>query len=238
MTRVPKLILLLAFVFAAAGCDQWTKYQAVASLTHGLDRVEGVGPRIAHYLSEPHPMPRAAVTVVDGLWRFTYAENPGAAFSFLSNVWFGRWLLTAIGVLVVGVFFAWALRLRRPLPLLGAALILGGAIGNLFDRIRLGYVIDFVQWHYHDRFAWPVFNVADAWIVVGAVLLFLPTASARGCPRFPGPSSLRRFFVRFCARSGGIAVPMSSILAEKLAEKRREMRRERKPRTAPRRRVD
>jgi signal peptidase II len=172
IARASRLILLLSLVLASAGCDQWTKYQAVAALTHGLDRVEGVGPRLAHYLWQAHPTPRSTVTVVEGLWRFSYAENRGAAFSFLANAWFGRWLLVAIGLLAVALFFAWAMRLRRPLRLLGASLILGGALGNLFDRIRLGYVVDFVQWHYQDRLSWPIFNVADVWIFVGGVILF------------------------------------------------------------------
>lgn len=172
VTRVSRLVLLISLVLASAGCDQWSKYQAVASLTHGLDRVNGVGPRIASYLWDVHPKPSAAITVVEGFWRFTYAENHGAAFSFLANTSFGRWLLVAVGLVAVALFSAWALRLRHSLPLLGAALVLGGALGNLFDRIRLGYVVDFVQWHYQDRWSWPVFNVADAWIFVGALILF------------------------------------------------------------------
>jgi signal peptidase II len=172
ITRVSRLMLLISMVLASAGCDQWTKFQAVASLTHGLDQVEGVVPRLAHYLWQVHPRPSSTVTVVDGWWRFHYAENHGAAFSFLANAWYGRWLLVGIGLVAVGLFFAWALRQRRPLQLLASALILGGALGNLFDRVRLGYVVDFVQWHYQDRLSWPIFNVADVWIFVGGVLLF------------------------------------------------------------------
>lgn len=180
LSRISRLLLLVSLVLMSAGCDQWTKYQAVASLTHALDDVEGTGPRIARYLWHTHPRPSSAVTVVEGLWRFTYAENPGAAFSFLGDVWFGRWLLTIIGVVAVTLFFVWAQRQRRPLLLFAASLILGGALGNLFDRVRLGYVVDFVQWHYLDRFSWPVFNVADIWIFVGGVLLaFSLTRQAR-----------------------------------------------------------
>lgn len=171
ITRVSRLVLLLSLVLASAGCDQWTKFQAVASLTHGLDQVDGMGPRLVHYLWQAHPVPSSAVTVVEGFWRFKYAENPGAAFSFLASVWFGRWLLVGIGLLSVALFFIWALRQRRSLLLLGASLILGGALGNLFDRIRLGYVVDFVQWHYQDRLSWPIFNVADVWIFVGGLIL-------------------------------------------------------------------
>lgn len=188
ITRASRLALLVSLVLASAGCDQWTKYHAVASLTHGLDQVQGVGARIAHYLSQAHPTPSTAITVVEGLWRFTYAENRGAAFSFLADAGFGRWLLVAIGLVAIAAFFAWALRLRRPLPLLGASLILGGALGNLFDRIRLGYVVDFVQWHYRDRLSWPIFNLADAWIFVGAVILWIAFRTGSGpADRLPAP---------------------------------------------------
>lgn len=174
--RVTRLIPLLSLVLASAGCDQWTKYQAVASLTQELGQVQGASARIVHYLSHAHPTPRTAITVVEGLWRFTYAENRGAAFSFLANASFGRWLLVLIGLLGVAALFAWTLRLRRPVAVVGAALILGGALGNLFDRIRLGYVVDFVQWHFQDRVSWPIFNVADVWIFVGGVLLMASLA--------------------------------------------------------------
>jgi signal peptidase II len=183
ITRVSRLLLLVSLALGSAGCDQWTKYQAVASLTDGLDRAPGASARITQYLWNAHPTPNATVTVVDGLWRFKYVENPGAAFSFLADAAFGRWLLVAIGLVAIAMFSAWALRLRRPLALVGASLIIGGAIGNLFDRIRLGYVVDFVQWHYHDRVSWPVFNVADAWILVGAVLLFGGRAHGRRAER-------------------------------------------------------
>jgi signal peptidase II len=185
IARAYRLVLLVSLVLLSAGCDQWTKYHAVASLTQELGRVEGLVPRVAHYLSHAHPTPQAAITVVDGFFRFTYAENPGAAFSFLAGVSFGRWLLVALGAIAVAFFFAWALRTRGPLSFLGASLILGGALGNLFDRVRLGYVVDFVEWHYRDRVSWPIFNVADVWIFVGAVLLAISVARASRVERAP-----------------------------------------------------
>ena len=103
--------------------------------------------------------------------RLVYAENPGAAFSFLATQgeW-ARWLLCAFSAAACLLLVAWLW--RAPPRLEGAALslILGGAFGNLIDRWRLGYVVDFIDVHagvYH----WPAFNVADSAITLGALLL-------------------------------------------------------------------
>jgi len=104
------------------------------------------------------------------------AHNPGAAFSFLAGAggW-QRWFFTllAIGVSVAILMWLRQLPARRPvLPPLGLALVLGGAIGNVIDRMQHGYVVDFIGVHWND--AWfPAFNVADACITVGAGMLLL-----------------------------------------------------------------
>lgn len=101
--------------------------------------------------------------------------NPGAAFSFLGNeAGWQRWLLAGISLLVSLGIALWLWRLPRQQVLLGVALtlVLGGALGNLYDRVVLGYVIDFISVYVGDwRFA--TFNVADSAISVGAVLLAL-----------------------------------------------------------------
>ena len=105
----------------------------------------------------------------------TLAHNYGAAFSFLNNAggW-QRWLFSGLASVVSVVLLVWLIRLPRSQWLTGLslALIIGGAVGNLIDRIQLGYVVDFVDvyyqgWHY------PAFNVADSAITVGVVLLLL-----------------------------------------------------------------
>jgi len=101
--------------------------------------------------------------------------NRGAAFSFLDDAggW-QRWLLAAISTVVSVIIGVWLWRLPRQQVLLGIALslVLAGALGNLYDRIVQGYVIDFISFYYRDwRFA--TFNVADAAISVGAALLAL-----------------------------------------------------------------
>jgi signal peptidase II len=120
------------------------------------------------------------------LFNFTLAHNTGAAFSFLSDAggW-QRWFFTVIAVVVGAVIVVWLKRLRGDQVWLSIALtlILGGAIGNVWDRVTLGYVIDFLDFYYGD-WHWPAFNVADSAITVGAVMLvidalFLEKARAR-----------------------------------------------------------
>jgi signal peptidase II len=106
----------------------------------------------------------------------TCMHNVGAAFSFLASAsgW-QRWLFIGLaGVVSVGITF-WLVRLPRGTHALlaaGLALVLGGALGNVIDRIRLGYVIDFIHFHW-ERAYFPAFNVADSAITVGAACLLL-----------------------------------------------------------------
>ena len=101
--------------------------------------------------------------------------NDGAAFSILSDAggW-QRWFLSLVSFSVSGFIFFWIFRLKPSERLLGFALaiILGGAIGNLIDRVLLGHVVDFILL-YHSGFFFPTFNVADAAISVGAILLII-----------------------------------------------------------------
>jgi signal peptidase II len=105
----------------------------------------------------------------------TLAHNYGAAFSFLSDAsgW-QRWFFIGLASVVSLVLLVWLLRLPRRewVTALGLALVLGGAIGNLVDRVQLGYVVDYIDvhfggWHY------PAFNVADSAITCGVILLLL-----------------------------------------------------------------
>ncbi len=106
----------------------------------------------------------------------TCMHNVGAAFSFLASAsgW-QRWLFIGLaGAVSIGIII-WLFRLPRGAHALlaaGLALVLGGALGNVIDRIRLGYVIDFIHFHW-DRAYFPAFNVADSAITVGAACLLL-----------------------------------------------------------------
>ncbi len=101
--------------------------------------------------------------------------NKGAAFSFLSEAggW-QRWFFTALSAGVSVMLVAWLYRLKRheTWVAIGLALILGGALGNLYDRVMFGYVIDFVSLHYSEYY-FPAFNVADSAISAGAIMLII-----------------------------------------------------------------
>ena len=119
-------------------------------------------------------------------WNWVLTYNPGAAFSFLADQpgW-QRWLFTVLALAVAGWI---ALELRKHpeqrLLSLALALIMGGALGNVIDRVRFGAVVDFVQWHAAGYY-WPAFNVADSAITVGAILLVLSTLTATGRKEIP-----------------------------------------------------
>jgi signal peptidase II len=105
-------------------------------------------------------------------------HNEGAAFSFLSNAggW-QRWMFTGLGVVVSGAILVWLRRLPakgQALLAAGLSLILGGALGNVIDRVVHGHVIDFIRVHYQEHY-FPAFNVADSAITIGAVLIVLDT---------------------------------------------------------------
>ncbi|MDH3614398.1 MAG: signal peptidase II [Gammaproteobacteria bacterium] len=106
----------------------------------------------------------------------THQQNTGAAFSFLAGAsgW-QRWFFVVLATGVSGVITVWLWRVRTEGPVIlagGLALVLGGAVGNLIDRARFGYVTDFIQVWFGD-WAFPSFNVADSAITVGAVLLIV-----------------------------------------------------------------
>jgi signal peptidase II len=113
-------------------------------------------------------------TYVTSFFNVVRAHNTGAAFSFLAGAsgW-QRWFFTAIGV-AAAVFITWMLRSHAGQRLFSFALacILGGAIGNVVDRLLYGYVVDFVQLHWRGWY-FPAFNVADSAITVGAACLIL-----------------------------------------------------------------
>ena len=103
------------------------------------------------------------------------AHNRGVAFSmFAAAAGWQRWVFSALAVGVSVALIAWLRRLERDASLLAAALalILGGALGNVIDRLRLGYVVDFIQVHWGEHY-FPAFNIADSAITIGAGVLLL-----------------------------------------------------------------
>jgi signal peptidase II len=143
-------LLVSALVIAL---DQLTKWWALTALQPA---------------GEPHP-------VIPGLLNWTLAFNTGAAFSFLaqSGGW-QRWFFVGLAFVISVALIAWLARTARrewrtALPL---AMVIGGALGNLIDRLHASQVTDFIQVYYRDWY-YPTFNVADSGICVGAVLLIL-----------------------------------------------------------------
>jgi signal peptidase II len=144
--RAGYLLAALGVYFA----DQASKAWAVRTLRFGDERV-----------------------LVPGLLKFFYTENPGIAFGQLQESGsFGRWFFVVLAVAAAMAVFYYFLRTPRTDDrILGAcALLLAGILGNLTDRVRLGYVVDFIVLH-AGNYHWPTFNVADASITIGALLL-------------------------------------------------------------------
>lgn len=151
---MPKIsgLRLLALSAGIVAADQASKYWIINN----------------YDLYEPHPV----LPVLD----ITRLHNPGAAFSFLADAggW-QRWFFTVLAVVVSGAIIHWLRSLdgvRQKLLATGLALVLGGAIGNVIDRVRFGYVVDFIHAHWNQAY-FPAFNVADSAISIGAALIIL-----------------------------------------------------------------
>lgn len=138
-------IWMLIAAAGLVGLDQWTKYLAASGLTE--------------------PIPLWA-----GVFELQYCENRGVAFGMLQGQ---RWVFIPLTLLVVGLLAMMLFRSewrRSRVFCISAALIIAGGIGNLIDRIFRGYVTDFLYFKLID---FPIFNVADCYVTVGAVLLFV-----------------------------------------------------------------
>jgi len=119
-------------------------------------------------------------------FNLTYVHNTGAAFSLLNDAggW-QRWLFAGLAIVMSSIIGVWLYRLKSHETLLGVALamVLGGAVGNLIDRVAYGYVIDFFD-VYYQSWHWPVFNVADSAIDIGVGLMILDSFGV-GRKKFP-----------------------------------------------------
>jgi len=146
-----KLSILLPILVAGVALDQATKFLVVGALRLGDQ-----------------------VPVIPGFFNLVYVRNRGAAFGLLSGLstefaWL-FFVFTTCLVLGVVAFLWWRLPEDQTLGVVGYSLILTGALGNLVDRVRLGEVIDFLDFHL-GRYHWPAFNVADSLVCLGAGLL-------------------------------------------------------------------
>jgi len=159
----PNALPWLALSVVVLVLDQWSKHWVLTSLPE-----------------------YQAIPVIDGFWNWYRTYNTGAAFSFLADAggW-QHWFFLALAVVICGMLGVWLSRTprsdwRTALPF---ALVIGGAIGNVVDRLRFGHVVDFIQWHWRDLY-WPAFNIADAAIVAGAIgIVLFGLLGARTEPR-------------------------------------------------------
>ena len=150
--------VLMIFIAAMIGIDQLTKYLIVSSfpLHHGE-------------------------ALINNFLTFYYVQNTGSAFSFLADKSWGIYVLSGISTLlavVVFVFLIKSVKVNEYLVACSLSLLFAGAIGNLIDRFRLHYVVDFIRFDF-GSYTFPIFNVADICAVLGtfmliAIMLFLP----------------------------------------------------------------
>ncbi len=147
--HVKNLYWLIVSVFVIM-LDQWTKNWVVHTL-------------VFHQPWE----------VIPGCFNLFWDNNTGAAFSFLAhyNGW-QRWFFVGVALVICGALIHWLMQLDPKKKYLSFAivLIIGGALGNLIDRVRFSYVVDFLQ-VYYQHYYWPTFNIADSAVVLGACLL-------------------------------------------------------------------
>ncbi len=121
-------------------------------------------------------LPVDSLEVIPNFFRFTYARNRGVAFSlFADSKYEIKWVLAAISLLAaIGVaYYLIRLAANNSRLNISLSLLLAGIVGNLIDRVRLGEVVDFIDFHWYEKYTWPTFNIADAAICVGAALLAL-----------------------------------------------------------------
>ena len=148
----------------ASGRGELSRWLGLSALIIVLDQLSKAW--ISGYFVYGESLP------VLGVFNLVLAHNTGAAFSMLNNAggW-QRWMFSTIAV-VASVWIVWLLRNHQQQKLfcLALALILGGALGNLIDRIAYGYVVDFLDFHW-DSHHFPAFNVADSAITCGAALM-------------------------------------------------------------------
>ncbi|MFA9470566.1 MAG: signal peptidase II [Deltaproteobacteria bacterium] len=181
MTRTPRsskaLILCLAATAALTAMDLGSKHWALERLSQPASLApEPVCQPNEYGRIQTQRSQRAPVVLIDGYLEFRYAENCGAAFGFMRDmptlVRKGVFYVAAAGAVVL---LLWMFVTGRggTLFAISVPLIIAGAVGNFVDRVRLGYVVDFVRFHLNDRWAYPTFNVADAWITIGVTLILI-----------------------------------------------------------------
>ncbi len=149
-----KYWILIGVTTLSIAVDQWTKFLVHSRFRWG-----------------------ESVSLLEPIFSLTYVRNQGAAFGLLHKApaYFREPFFIIVPVVALFVILLVFFRLKdeQKWTAWALSLILGGAVGNLIDRIRFGYVIDFLDFHWHEIYHWPAFNVADSCIVVGVGIMFI-----------------------------------------------------------------
>jgi len=166
----PKLRIGLGAFLASLCLDLFSKYLVVANLHYG-DKKE----------------------LIEGFFYLTHVRNPGAAFGLFATAPQDVRLVffISISVVAIGIIISFFRKLAPGdrLSALALGFILGGALGNLIDRVRYGEVVDFLHFRLWQGYSWPDFNLADSFIVVGVALLLLELLATEGERSTPPPPS-------------------------------------------------
>ncbi len=159
-----KAIKYIAVIFGVILLDQITKSILLIAITGGLPLFENA------WLVVPYPYLMGRIA---NWFNVVFTWNPGTSFSLLRNVGNAApWIISIITGLIIVVILRYLFKRASKYEMLPLALIAGGALGNLIDRVRFGAVIDFIDWHI-GGLHWPAFNIADACIVIGVGLYIL-----------------------------------------------------------------
>ena len=160
------IIISMVLILVVVGIDQASKYAIVALF--------GVGDHIGEGAKAMDAIAKGleSVDIIPGIFRFSFVVNDGAAFGLMDE---NRWLfmiLSTVAIVAIIVYMFWK-KPQNPLLLASLVLITGGGIGNMIDRIALGYVIDFFDFCAFPKLWMWVFNVADSCVCIGAALMAL-----------------------------------------------------------------
>jgi len=129
--------------------------------------------QLSKWLIVTQVMTPPRVIEVTGFFKIVLAWNTGVSFSMLDmGGAFGRWGLSVLALIIVIVLGFWLRKAGRRLPAIGLGLVIGGALGNVIDRVRLGAVADFLLFHWNEHY-WPAFNIADCAITLGVAALLV-----------------------------------------------------------------
>lgn len=174
----PKVRLFVIVLLVSLGLDFGTKVAVRRSLAPEPAVKQSYRTTYRAGLDPWCQLSTRQIRVVEGFFDLCYSENTGVAFGMGKKVPWGVWV--GVGVVALGliVTFLRQAQEKQRLLVLSLALVGSGAVGNIIDRARFGYVTDFIVWRWHEH-TWPTFNIADAALVVGVILMFLTMGKKR-----------------------------------------------------------